>query len=265
MEERRVENNDIETNEKKEKGFLKTVKNIGGKAWDGVKSTTNKVKSGIEDHLEARQERKEYLEAYNAQTYSFEIMGVKDNRGNNRLIKAFRNIDDNFLEIASEEQNKDYIKSNTVLKELNDESEIKILLVQSREVDIKTIIDSQGQSHDIQIFKATYELKKEPNIQSVTNISNVNQNVTVGDHHKGDVVLTSNIEIELNNFFEEINKVSTRRFSRERKAQEEAIKIIGPVKDSIINGKEDKGLIDKFISLLGIFAPTLVSAFKNFL
>ena len=250
-------------NERK-RGFKSFIKDAASGVANKAKETYNQIKENIEDSRLEQQNNKRFQQEYNDKTYLFEVTSTQDKNGRPLLIRAFR-IDKETLYIPSREDNRSNLFSGTKLLNTQDKSKIKIKYLEIKEVVIYTLkVDDT--EHPIQCFKAIYSYDEDNNDSKITNITNtVNQNVSIAGSNTGDISLVSNIEIELEEFMQEIRDVKTSRIGKVAKAKTEAIKIIGPVKDTIINGKKDKELIDKFIELLGVFASGFITRFVSFL
>lgn len=273
MDEKEKDNLNVENS----KAEIKNKKSIFGLAKGMVKGTFEKgaelAKAGYEktrdkinEVKDAREFEKDFLKSFDSNTYNFQIKGSY-NKGELQTIRAFRDVDNYKLLIPANEPNLNLIKSKTTLITMSDNSEIKILYVEDKEVEQVPLKINEEVQENIQCFKAKFEFVREPLEKQITNnISNVvNQNVNVSGEHNGDINVISNIEIELDKFMNDVKNHKTKRFSKERRAQEEAVKIIGPVKETIINGEKNKTLMGRFLELLTTMSPLLVDAFKTFM
>jgi hypothetical protein len=255
-------------------GELKKVANKGidlakhgvEKGIDLGKEGYSKAKDKYEENKLNKEELREYEKTYNDKTYLFQIKGTFNNKGILETIRAFRDSSNQILYIPLIEQNIKYVKSKSNLVNVSDESEIEIQFIESKNVSLREMIVSEEKKYDVQCFEAKYDYVKIQQPTNISNISNVvNQSVNVSGHNAGDINLVSNIEVQLENLMSEVKGVKTKLFSKEKKAHDEAIKIIGPVKDTIINGKKDKTLIQRFFDLLIVFSPALAESFKTFM
>lgn len=267
------ENIEDENLKQEKKGFKGLTSKIVGSVKTGaiktggfIKDKTVKITSDIKDYAEAKKEEKRenqvFSTAYENQTYQYEIEGVLDKNGKLKKISAFRYSDKNQLAISLLEENKDIIFSNTILKNLVDKSIVKIVSVDKKETHYHNlVIDDKEQPISCFIVKyENYDPKKDQLPQHIHN--EIHQNVNIQGGNTGEINLVSNVENKLDKLENEIRAVKTGMFSKERKAQEAAIKIIGPVKETIISGKKDQSLIDKMIGHLSVFAPVLVEVLK---
>ncbi|HHX70434.1 MAG TPA: hypothetical protein GX708_20565 [Gallicola sp.] len=259
----------LETEEKNKKGFLGTMKGLARdaatKSAEFVKVGYEKTRDKINDIKDTREFEKAILSALEKKTYLFQIKGSY-NKGELNTIRAFRDTNNGFLFIPLDEPNLKLIKSKTNLITTSDSSEITILFIEDKAVEQIPLEINEEKKIEIQCLKAKFEFIKDPLEKQITNISNVvNQSVNVSAEHTGDINVISNIEIELDKFMDEVRNYKTRILSKERKAQEEAIKIIGPVKETIINGKKDQSILQNFLNLLAGFAPALAEVFKTFM
>lgn len=268
----------VVTDEQKGKqGFLGGLKKVAAKGLDyakvgivkGIDVTKegySKVKDVYEQNKQTKEELKKYQDTYEKKTYLFEIKGTFNSKGNLESIRAFRDTEKYLLYIPLVEENIKFVRSKTILINTSDTSEIEIEYIEMKEISIKEMKIDEDTKYDVQCYQAKFNSVKNQIPSTINNISNVvNQNVNVSGQNTGDINLVSNIEVKLDNLMNEVKSVKTKMFSKEKKAQDEAVKIIGPVKDSIINGKKDKTLLQHFFDLLIVFAPALAESFKTFM
>lgn len=268
----------VVTEEQKTKpGFFGGLKKAAIKGYDIAKAGVEKgidlskegysnVKEIYEQNKQTKEELKRYQDTYEKKTYLFEIKGTFNSKGKLESIRAFRDTERYLLFIPLAEDNIKFVRSKTTLINTSDTSEIEIEYIEMKEISIKEMKLDENTKYDVQCYQAKFSSVKNQTPSTINNISNVvNQNVNVSGQNTGDINLTSNIEIKLDHLMNEVKSVKTKMFSKEKKAQDEAIKIIGPVKDSIINGKKEKTLLQHFFDLLIVFAPTLAEAFKAFM
>lgn len=272
--EKQTMNEEVKTSKKGFFGELKKVANKGidiakhgvEKGIDLGKEGYSKAKDKYEEVKLSKEELREYEKTYNNKTYLFQIKGTFNSKGILETIRAFRDNSNQILYIPLVEQNIKFVKSKSNLVNVSDESEIEIQFIETINVSLRELIVSEEKKYDVQCFEAKYDYVKIQQPTTISNISNVvNQSVSVSGHNAGDINLVSNIEVQLENLMSEVKGVRTKMFSKEKKAQDDAIKIIGPVKDTIINGKKDKNLIQRFFDLLIIFSPALAESFKTFI
>ncbi|MFA5474439.1 MAG: hypothetical protein WC225_02775 [Acholeplasmataceae bacterium] len=267
----------IDDEGKKKIGLLGGIKKIASKGVDLAKSGiekgidvtkegVSKVKDKYEQVKLSKEELKKYENTYRDKTYLFEIKGTINNKGSLETIRAFRDMEKQMLYIPQSESNLNIVKSKTNLINTSDASVIEVEYIETKDISLREMFSDDNTKFDVQCYQAKFNFLKSQAQPTVTNISNVvNQNVNVSGQHTGDINLTSNIEQKLDTFINDVKGFKTKLFSKERKAQDEAIKIIGPVKDSIINGKKDPTLLQRFLDLLVGFAPALAETFKTFM
>jgi len=253
------------TNDKpteKKKGIL----DFGKKIWAGIEEKAKDVASDVKEFSdkkkEEHKEHEAFKKAYSESTYVYEIQGAIEKNGRAKTICAFRIKESNELDIWVNEDHVNDVFSNSILLNLLDRSKIRILTVETKEIrHHKLLID--GTEKTIQCFVASYEKFDESKVQGPQVVHNeVHQNVSIGGNNSADISLNSNIQVK----FEELEKdIRALKFSpfntKGKKQQEEALTIIGPVKNCIINGKKDDPLVKKFLDLLLAIAPTLASVF----
>lgn len=115
--------------------------------------------------------------------------------------------------------------------------------------------------YELPCFRAIYKIKdKEPAPQSVT--YQVNNTVSLGDNasFNGDIQQIAQINADLSKIGTAIENYKPPIFGNGKKQKEEAKTLFVSFKSAINNEiPKDKSLFDKFISILKVIAPTVVS------
>jgi hypothetical protein len=244
----------------------KNILDFGKKIWAGIEEKAKDVAADVKDYTDKKKEEHKELEAfkkaYSESTYVYEIQGAIEKNGRTKTICAFRIKEKNELEIWENEDHIGDVFSNSILLNLLDRSKIQILTVETKEIrHHKLLID--GIEKTIQCFVASYEKYDEKKVQGPQVVHNeVHQNVNIGGNNTGEVSLNSNIQVKFDQLERDIRALKFSPFNTKgKKQQEEALTIIGPVKNCIINGKKEDPLVKKFLDLLLAIAPTLATVF----
>lgn len=222
----------------------KFIKNTAEAGWNKCVE----FKDGISDSISKNN-------AFKEKTYEFEI------KGQDIRIRAFRDdIENNFIFFKQGSRGENLIFSGTVLKNIEDASEIQILMVDRRKVEQREITFND-KVETIPCFKATFkhyeEKEKSSTIQNFIN----SQTVTVeSGATTGDINQINNIE-KLNQIEEGLKNFKPSMFQKKNK--EDAIKMFGSFKECIVNQKRNETLFQKFIKVLGVITPILVPVVQS--
>lgn len=115
--------------------------------------------------------------------------------------------------------------------------------------------------YDLPCFKALYKIKeKDSTPQSIT--YQVNNTVSLGDNASftGDIQQIAQMNVDLNKIESAINSYKPSLLGNGKKHKEEAKTLFVNFKSAVQNkSPKDKSLFDKFINVLKIVAPTVIS------
>lgn len=122
--------------------------------------------------------------------------------------------------------------------------------------DTPTLYPSKTDNYPIKCTSYYYKPYVKPVAHFTQNITNT-QNITVGDNNSGDISIVADFGNQLCEIENAINSYRPSIINKHKK--DEAIKLYGNFKNCVINKQKDQTLFEKFIKILEIVAPTVVS------
>lgn len=219
-----------------------------------AKDTLSVIKSGIESTKDYTNKKIEVVKkniAINNLAYNYEILGQ------NATVKIYRvNIDDSYIYIKQADKNEKLVVSGSILKNLEDQSKVKVIMVERKKVE-QLQLEINGKFETVPSYKISFknyeEAKTTPYTQNIT----TTQTISIGEGATtGNINQINNIE-KLNQIEDALN--SFRPNILQRKQKEEAIKLFGSFKNCILKQQKDEKLFDKFIKVVDTILPSLVT------
>ena len=113
--------------------------------------------------------------------------------------------------------------------------------------------NKENNSQTLQCYLYKYEIKIAAPIQNHT----INQSVTIQGNNTGDISLVAQTQKHLSDIYNAIQNSKPGLLNKSKKT--EALELYGNFKNCIINKQKDDSLFDRFLKVLSIVAPSIVS------
>ena len=227
---------------------LNEIKNQSVKGFNELKKVAIRAYEGIKDSIE-------FKNAFNEETYEFEVLGAFNKLNQQIKIRAFRLIDENELLFKCDDNDIKRILSGTILKTVKDYSLIEITMIDDKkQVNYKLLVKEE--ECNVPCFKAKFKLYE--NKKQV--INNVNQSISISNSTiHGDVNQINEINNKLDELENLLKNAKPGLFGKAKSNQQDAIKLYGSFRNCVINGKKDDPIIKKFIDLAISVIPNIVT------
>lgn len=229
----------------------KFFSSVGSKAISAVKAGATFVKDKTVTAYDKHQEIQKNNKMFEDASIKFTISSEKIQSGDFSDIVQFyaiKSMQDHSLLVRIDTR----LTVNTVI--VSNEGQFRITDIDSK-TEIDFPVDNSSQ-YPIKCYKCLYEAyKKEPASPVVNNTIN-QSNVIHGDNY-GDVTQIATQQDDLDKIESEIQKYKPKLLHKGKK--EEALILFGNFKNCVLEKKKDKSLFDKFLDVLKIVAPAVVS------
>lgn len=254
MEEKKNDQTVEETSTKKENNFIQGLKKIKDATVSTASKTVNKIKDEYNKLMTSVEFKKEFDKVYDSKAHEFTIESTE------KKFKGIKHSSQDFILILNEDLSKiKSLKSSDVLVRSKSQRKYVVLEIEDKEDDIiLLIVDGK----EIKCPASKIMVKDYIESISPTVVNTItNQSVHVSGTVHGNVQQISDVTVKLDKFEKELRNAKVSIFNKGK--HEEIVKIYGDVKDSIINGKKDQTLFDKFCKLLGSFNLELLNHFTS--
>lgn len=231
------------------------VNNFGKNTLNGIKNTVSNAKNIAQNAIDKHNALKEIRKKFEQEATIFFMWENTDKNGtNNRLktIYAIKFPQESYLLLLKS----DSINIGTVLSADKGQSFIVT------DLDDKTIINyplNEQVPYYLDCYKVFYQFYQTKSPTVVQQIQN--QSVTIHGNNSGDITLVAKQQDDLNTIESAIHSYKPNLFDKWKKNQ--AIELFGNFKNCIINKQKDQTLFDKFIKVLEVIAPSVVSIAKT--
>lgn len=219
-----------------------------------ITNTARNIVQATKDELKKLHESKEFNKEFIKNTYEFSVDGTKES------FRGFKALDENiiYFRIQDDEITR-FVKSNSIITRTTDNLKLQVISVETKNV-VNKSLDVNGVQIPLALFAIIVKLYDKEKITSV--INNVTQNITITDSTiHGNIQQINDLTNKLNVFEKELRSFKPSIFKKD--TYNEAIKIYGSVKESLINGQKDEPIIQKFIEMLGKISTVLLTTSMN--
>lgn len=231
--------------------------NIGGLLKNAGKSIINtgkRFKEWTKDELEKFQENLDFKKEFNKETHEFRIDGT------NETFRGFKNTEDSniYYKIQDDKITK-FVKSDSILVRTSDNFKLQVISVENKKV-INGSLVVNGEQVPIALFTIVTKVYEKEKVSTIVN--HVTQNLSISDSTiNGNIQQINDLTNKLNDF--EANLYSFKPAFLSKNTYNEAIKIYGSVKESIITGQKESPIVTKFMDLLTKLGGPLLSIFTT--
>jgi len=250
-------NNEIVQELNQEEKKPTTGDKIGGALKGLGKGLVGAASKGFQwgkEQYEKMQESNEFKKEFKRQTYEYSVEGTSTS------FRAFRDDEHSRLlvHIESEHISKT-VRADSVLICTDDNSKRTVVAVNIKQA-IAGEITVEGRIIPLSLFSIlTKEFVKEKDPQVTYNVT---QTMNITDSTvQGNIQQINDITTKLNDFESQLKAFKPSVFQKNH--YQEAIKIYGSVKDSIIHGQKDSSVVKTFLDLILKLSSALFTIFSG--
>lgn len=215
-----------------------------------LSNATHVAKVKYDAHKDMKQEIKKNKELFESESIRFTMVSDA-NRDHKIPFFGLKSMEDSSILVQSDIT----IRAGMIVSSL--EGTFRIV-----DVDLKHEIDfpfDGSSQYPIKCYKCKYEMYVAPAQNTINQTQN--QSIVIQGNNSGDITQVAKQQSDLEAIETAINSYKPSIFQRQKKS--EAIELYGNFKNCIINKKKDETIFKKFLDILKIVAPSVITLAMN--